>query len=312
MDYLCQKPSWNMGYRMYLGNATQTRKLCKKAMDTIEDDFRLFVHVNGSTGTSPSFWRKSGCSKFGFVDDRMVIKVTMGNITDYFRPTKQMLLCEFLVSRKSHEWTPSPCDDWHVPTYSFKDFGGSAVNWPAEAISGDKRPSITFWGGQQRKGGCCCKSYTNCDVQNAAWGKEFKMYIGNLRSFRERCEQYQTVNGKLKLWAHIPAKADTSDRSWIERGCTKLGSVDRTLVMKIRMGRVEDFFRPQYTMSFCEFLSSPQKFQWTDSVCGNWKIPLASRSRKFRGGSLTDWPKKINSRRHETKSLLLGCRRGHN
>ena len=79
------------------------------------------------------------------------MKLVMGSVTDYFRPTAGHTLCEMLVSNGPHskfEWSRDRVT-WWTPAYSSgaDHYGGSAASWPRDyGATDDERKFLSFWG----------------------------------------------------------------------------------------------------------------------------------------------------------------------
>jgi hypothetical protein len=109
-------------------------------------------------------------------DDNIVLKVTMGNVTDYYKPIPGKNLCDMLMSNRYHLWSQTGEPFTFIqPMYHESDttLGGSTNNWPSQFIPGDKRNYLSFWGGNGANGACCHTSLTS----NAAWNREAALEV---------------------------------------------------------------------------------------------------------------------------------------
>lgn len=101
-------------------------------------------------------------------NDSAYLKLVMGNVVDYFKPTSGNSYCDMLQSSTKHLWSADGIN-WQQPEY-FRhglgsSYGGSASMWPA-----DGRRYLSFWGGHS--GGCCAVNYD----MNGAWRRDFELY----------------------------------------------------------------------------------------------------------------------------------------
>eukprot|EP00419_Tripos_fusus_P004579 CAMPEP_0172671038 /NCGR_PEP_ID=MMETSP1074-20121228/10661_1 /TAXON_ID=2916 /ORGANISM="Ceratium fusus, Strain PA161109" /LENGTH=233 /DNA_ID=CAMNT_0013488023 /DNA_START=38 /DNA_END=739 /DNA_ORIENTATION=+ len=81
----------------------------------------------------------------------IMLKLTMGDFVDYFKPTGRHSLCDMLTSHNKHQWS-SDGITWVQPDYSTGHLGGSAKNWPK-----DGREYLSIWGSTipENHGWCC-------------------------------------------------------------------------------------------------------------------------------------------------------------
>ena len=69
----------------------------------------LIADVQSTTVTNKTYW-EGVCANRGDMAFNDTMKIVMGEVTDYFRPTEDMTLCEFLTSfstEKSFRWAAS-------------------------------------------------------------------------------------------------------------------------------------------------------------------------------------------------------------
>lgn len=136
-----------------------------------EDNCTEFLSANGSHIHDVQFW-SSECKNIP--NNASSIKVRMGLVTDYFRPSGDNTLCLMLQSSQRHMWSPDGIS-WVIPAYNALDhqFGGSAYSWPQQYIVGDRRGWLSSWGSSGRnRGGCCHAS----SIDNPGWGRSFTMF----------------------------------------------------------------------------------------------------------------------------------------
>ena len=103
-----------------------------------------------------------------------VMRLTMGNNVDYFRPVEGKTFCEMVNSPNSHQWSADAVT-WRTPVYTTGLAGGSAGDWPKTEVLGDGRVFLPTWGGTHPSptGGCCHN--TKYDAHN--WQKTFDLHI---------------------------------------------------------------------------------------------------------------------------------------
>ena len=107
------------------------------------------------------------------------LKLVMGLVNDYFRPTFGSSYCEMLLSNKLHQWSPDGIH-WQTPDYydntilNDENFGGSAENYASNI---DGRVTLSFWKGMKGLSGGCCTSAYNDKFE---WGHAFKIFIPGL------------------------------------------------------------------------------------------------------------------------------------
>ena len=69
----------------------------------------LIADVQSTTVTNKTYW-EGVCANRGDMAFNDTMKIVMGEVTDYFRPTEDMTLCEFLTSpsnAKKFRWAAS-------------------------------------------------------------------------------------------------------------------------------------------------------------------------------------------------------------
>eukprot|EP00927_Polykrikos_kofoidii_P012647 TRINITY_DN15472_c0_g2_i1.p1 TRINITY_DN15472_c0_g2~~TRINITY_DN15472_c0_g2_i1.p1 ORF type:complete len:561 (-),score=87.19 TRINITY_DN15472_c0_g2_i1:27-1709(-) len=114
--------------------------------------------IQGKQQTTAVFWR-------GICDaipsSASSIRISIGNVVDYFKPRANATFCEMLTSSNMHLWSKDGVR-FLEPVYEKSGdlLGGSIEGWPKKRIWGDARSYLTFWGAQKRlvNGGCCSAS----------------------------------------------------------------------------------------------------------------------------------------------------------
>merc|ERR1711988_1188123 len=265
-DYQCLDNKANQPFSMSVGNASVVTLPCRTP-GVVKGGLKLFAEIKPNQGTTELDWVQRGCEKYGLIDDQVIMKIEMGNVHDFFRPRWRIPLCGFFMTRVDYVWAPNRCGAFREPFYSSKYLGGSRARWLPEAdVLGDHRPVISRWGsGTKRDAGCCCTDYT---CTKRSWNLGFKVYLGDSKAVRKDCNSLEAIRAGFQLWADVKAKDDTSPHSWFRRGCDKVGVVGPSVVMKVQMGAVVDYFLPRKNMPLCLFLHSSSTFLWTNSKCG--------------------------------------------
>lgn len=177
---------------------------------TTANEFVEIADVSGTDVTDESYWASICETHGGKVEPGDRMKIVMEGITDYYKPTREMSLCEFLLesdnypnqanrqwsddfSYNNRQWS-NDASTWymgytyvgnnnHIYKYYSQGayrstrkhhFGGSDLNWPKENIAGDNRTRVAFWGGKHNSS----RGGTNkLPEDGGAWGKPFKMYL---------------------------------------------------------------------------------------------------------------------------------------
>ena len=116
------------------------------------------------------------CSLFGGLDlTDTTLRVTMGVVVDYFKPTASNDLCSMLGTHNQHTWSASAAGPFVVPAYFTSHLGGSALDWPLNNVSGDGRNFLTFWGGNGSLSGCCHEASSPADTP--LWNRAFTLQL---------------------------------------------------------------------------------------------------------------------------------------
>lgn len=133
--------------------------------------FKLVRHVASRDNTTKVAWKKY-CAKFGNVTVNSVMKITMGQYIDFFKPAKTMTFCDFLWS-KSFEWSTKFVGPYVKPKYyTHKSFyGGAEKTWSIKNAGG--RTYLPFWGYEGKSHGGCCVSKPG----ESTWFRSFDMHL---------------------------------------------------------------------------------------------------------------------------------------
>jgi len=125
------------------------------------------------------------CKDFPDLTTDSTIRVTMGQIKDYFRPKNKMTMCTFLTMQSnqgSYKWSQT----FNGTFVDLTPFG--AAGYLGGCKTGtvpitDGRSYVAFWGHVSSKGGCCNykSDYYGNGADSGAWGRAFSidLYIGN-------------------------------------------------------------------------------------------------------------------------------------
>ena len=127
---------------------------------------------DGAQRLNAAYWRTK-CKDIS--SDTTMVMLEMGSISDYYRPGAGLSWCdmftssigEYEFSRDGVKWVAIPEHKDHG------HYGGSAAHKiPDASVSGDTRSHLSFWGSEDKDGGCCHASYSD----KAAWGQAFTIY----------------------------------------------------------------------------------------------------------------------------------------
>jgi len=121
---------------------------------TVTFEANLYVTGYGNLGDS-NFIDESMISGLVPMGDDVIVKVTMGDYVDYYKPIGGSDLLTMLTSSTQHLWSFSHDQPFIAPNYYSSPtlLGGSAAGWPA-----DGRVYLSFWGGTGSLSGGCCQS----------------------------------------------------------------------------------------------------------------------------------------------------------
>lgn len=115
------------------------------------------------------------CGPFESIAAQPVVRLRMGSVVDFFRPSGTNSLCQMLTSNSRHQWSASPTGTFVTPGYYGSHLGGSSVNWPQSNVSGDNRRYLSFWGGGGSANSGCCATVLSDNAGD--WGRTFDIYV---------------------------------------------------------------------------------------------------------------------------------------
>ena len=238
--------------------------------------WELIAHMPGSTKKEP-FWADA-CAAFGdmvITPEDATIRVTMGQVQDYFKPRKAMTLCEFIRSKGSYLWSPwelavgtreSHADHtvsevfhedfravaFHYSGYGRLHYGGSAVR-SSDSWAYDGRSRVSFWGdaNPEGTGGCCFTTSHNYGgtgtLDDSSWGRALDMHI-----------KRHDENEGWTLIGNIQHGANVLPMEFWAHQCAAFGDVavtpEDTVRVKMTGTKVRDFFAPVANTTLCAFL----------------------------------------------------------
>jgi hypothetical protein len=122
-----------------------------------------FATIPGGIKADKKYWMHL-CETDTLPDTATMIRVTVGFVSDYYRPVKGVSICEMLLSHKQHLWSDDGIN-FTQPRYGTSDhLGGSEIGWPNTNVVGDQRQTLNYWGSTSLEGGCCSTSLRDeCD-----------------------------------------------------------------------------------------------------------------------------------------------------
>jgi len=194
-----------------------------------------FLHMPSDFVANPEYW-KDECKSVP--KQATHIKMTVGDVTDYFKPKAGRSMCDMLVSADQHMWS-SDGVAWKavaMVSASTVGLGGSADGWLNNGANAtDKRDTPSFWGvraGAVQKGGCCHSDYKTV---GKAWAKPYEMeYCGVPVALAPICTPLVTVAG-----------SSSADTAFWAQTCKQIPLT--TSFIKVAMGSSVDYYRPQPT-----------------------------------------------------------------
>jgi len=224
-----------------------------------------FLNMPSTFVANPEYW-KDECKSIP--KQATYIKMTVGDVTDYFKPKAGKSMCEMLVSSDNHKWS-SDGYEWKTVlkmSSSKVGLGGSADGWlQPDENSTDKRDAPSFWGVQPpgvQTGGCCHSDYK---AEGKAWAKPFKMqYCGMPMALAPICTPLITVAGSF-----------SADKAFWAQTCKQIPMTTR--FVKVAMGGSVDYYRPPTDKNWCDMLTSGSNHKWSkDGV--NFVTPKYEKS----------------------------------
>ncbi|MFT6920915.1 MAG: hypothetical protein ACJA2G_003571 [Cognaticolwellia sp.] len=133
------------------------------------ENFNTADYTNGfGTSGVGNFIDKSVIDSLNPLIDSVIIKLTMGENIDYYKPTAGNDLIGMLTSNLKHLWAPDLNTIFVQPVYYPNHLGGSQVNWSGLS---DGRKYLSFWGTTALNGGCCHLTTTD----SSAWSRAFTL-----------------------------------------------------------------------------------------------------------------------------------------
>jgi len=228
-----------------------------------------FLNMPATFRATKTYWQ-SECKS---VPNRAkYLKLTMGEVTDYFKPKEDKSMCDMLTSGENHMWS----DDgkmYHAPTGAGAGLGGSNDGWLTVQKAEDKRDTPSFWGVNLETdptGGCCHDTY---ETQNKLWTKPYQMqYCGTPRELAPICTPLTTVAGTF-----------SADKSFWAETCKTIPMT--ASYVKIAMGDIIDYYRPPTGKTFCEMLTALDSHKWSKDG-QHWSVPKYATTGL--GGSAAD------------------------
>eukprot|EP00998_Keelungia_sp_KM082_P006024 NODE_229_length_2248_cov_115.633192_g223_i0.p1 GENE.NODE_229_length_2248_cov_115.633192_g223_i0~~NODE_229_length_2248_cov_115.633192_g223_i0.p1 ORF type:complete len:704 (+),score=171.93 NODE_229_length_2248_cov_115.633192_g223_i0:315-2114(+) len=261
------------------------------------------------------------------VEDNVVIKITMGELTDYYRPLEGSTLCEMLQSNTLHQWAPTEAGPWYSVEGNRWYLGGTSDWWPAKFTFQDWRKYPSVWA-NAAKGGCCYSEQTDDKWTKNYWergnGKDGQAFVMEAK-YHPRTSTtffpaatFPTI-GDWEVYAqvnhHLSIKADkegntpytlgwnleymtASGHAQFIRKCADYdGWADET-VLKFSLGQknytgdwlgdVHGYFRPAAGKTLCDMVNSYNAHEFSATESGPWYTPRYHN--KLFGGSAYDWP----------------------
>jgi len=197
-----------------------------------------FLNMPGTFIANEEYW-KNECKVIP--TKATYLKLTAGDVTDYFKPKDKKSMCDMLGSKDQHMWG-SDGFTWVTPAASTAGLGGSADGWlTKQKLENDKRDTPTFWGGRGQTGGCCHADYKS---EGKGWAKPYKMeYCGLPEALAPICTPLTTVEGSFQ-----------ADKDFWANACKAIPMT--TAFVKIAMGDTVDYFRPTTGKTYCDMLTS--------------------------------------------------------
>jgi len=164
---------------------------------------------SGSEKADVEFW-KTKCEETP--TDALMVRVKMGAVIDFFKPTGNASYCDMFTSGNRHQWSFDGTR-WAVPEYDggARFLGGSSKFWPENQAQylGDKRQRLSSWGSRTTEvGGCCSENY---DRGVPAWEKSFK--VGYCES---ACSAYTCPSGHMLSKGAPSIAGDSKEKCCVE------------------------------------------------------------------------------------------------
>lgn len=202
------------------------------------------------------------------------IKLTAGEVTDYFKPKNAKTMCDMLTSGDQHTWSSTgKSSSWVTPNASTVGLGGSADGWlTAQKLADDQRDTPSFWGVKTpnaETGGCC---HTDYKAEGKAWAKPYRMdFCGMSQVLAPICTPLVTVAGSF-----------SADKAFWTETCKTIPMTAG--FVKVAMGDSIDYFRPPTGKTYCEMLTGNDQHKWSKDGY-TWVDPTYDTSTSGLGGS---------------------------
>jgi len=273
--------------------------------DVAIEECTPFLNMPGTFLANVEYW-KSECKSVPA--GAKYVKLTMGEVTDYFKPRGLKGICDMLTSPDQHLWS-SDSKNWTMPTVaSVVGLGGSGDGWlstqknPWRSDGGlggwnDKRDAPSFWGAKATQtGGCCHSTYS---LAGKAWAQSFKMeYCGMPKALAPICTPMTTVAGSF-----------SADKDFWALQCKSIPMT--TSFVKVAMGDSVDFYRPPTGKSYCEMLTANDAHRWSKDG-ETWTTPTYDTSKGLGGSAengalVSDGRKKVTFWGSDVKTDTGGC-----
>lgn len=143
-------------------------------------------------------------------DGAKFLKITMGEVVDYFKPLPGESMCDLLTKPQHHKWSKDG-KTWVRPSILHNNgpqgswWGGSDDWYPKTNIPGDERRYLSFWGTTWRgnAGGCCSKEYNTGET---AWHQAYKLYTCSSSGMAAPKARHLTLPEGTMVMAHKDLK----------------------------------------------------------------------------------------------------------
>jgi len=254
-----------------------------------------FLNIPGTFLANVEYW-KNECKSVPA--GATYVKLTMGKVTDYFKPKGPKSICDMLTNPDQHFWS-SDGKGWDTPIAASVGLGGSADGWLSKQSPNDNRDAPSFWGVKApnaQTGGCC---HSNYSLAGKAWAQSFKMeYCGMPKALAPICTPMTTVAGSF-----------SADKDFWSLQCKSIPMT--TSFVKVAMGDSVDYYRPPTGKTYCDMLTANNQHRWSKDG-ENWATPTYDTSQGLggsaEGGTLnSDGRTKVTFWGSDVKTDTGGC-----